>query len=337
MVLLMMTFIKYYNVFEEKTLFSPETLRLFLAFYDPLFIGNLFWIINFTVTFIAVIFLLINIKDTNLSPLRWLLTLSLFTMFLIILYLFLPFSASLETFLQKISSLGTKTSKTITLSIIALLVVFFTISICIISFSALHKFYIFRAIWLTIISIFICLLIIIIYVNTYKDDYNLIQTNKIQTDAGIVLGAAVWGGNRPSPILRERINKGYELFKNNYIKAIVLTGGGSPGETTEAEVARNELIKKGVDEKYIYIENKSNSTLEQITLIHQNFYKKNNWNNIILISDGFHLLRASQICKFLRMNSMTVSSDTPLSTESGLNFSIKESFALILFWLFGIG
>jgi hypothetical protein len=37
------------------------------------------------------------------------------------------------------------------------------------------------------------------------------------------------------------------------------------------------------------------------------------------------------------MNVDYVASDTPLSTESLINFSIKESIAVLFFWIFGIG
>jgi uncharacterized SAM-binding protein YcdF (DUF218 family) len=106
---------------------------------------------------------------------------------------------------------------------------------------------------------------------------------------------------------------------------------------TEAEVSKRELLKKGINERNIIIENKSNSTLEQITYLNSNYYRKNNWKETVIISDNFHLLRTKQICKFFGINAYMISSDTPLSTESNFNYCIKESFAVILFWLFGIG
>jgi vancomycin permeability regulator SanA len=218
-----------------------------------------------------------------------------------------------------------------------LLKIFFTISLCVVSFSALKKYYIFRSIWLTIGIFTASILIIFILIYTYKDDSERIQNSEVKFDAGVVLGAAVWGGNRPSPVLRERINKGYELYKGGLIKSIVLTGGGSPGEMTEAEVGATELIKKGVEEKNIFMETKSNSTLEQITYIDRNLYKKNNWNEIVLITDNFHLMRSKQMCSFFGIKARTCASETPLSSESTFYYSLKESFAIILFWFFGIG
>lgn len=174
-------------------------------------------------------------------------------------------------------------------------------------------------------------------VYSFKDDTDLYMSGSRKADAGVILGAAVWGGNRPSPVLRERINKGFELYQKKIIQKFVLTGGGSPNELTEAEVEKNELKKYGVDEKNLIVEVKSNSTIEQIHFVRDKHYRKHNWNRIILISDNFHLFRTSEICKFNNMNVDCIASDTPLSTESQINFSIKESVAVLFFWLFGIG
>ena len=77
--------------------------------------------------------------------------------------------------------------------------------------------------------------------------------------------------------------------------------------------------------------------MEQIWFVRNNLFKKNNWSKIIIISDNFHLFRASEICKFNDINVDCIATETPLSTEGGINFCIKESFAVLFFWLFGIG
>ena len=215
--------------------------------------------------------------------------------------------------------------------------IFLTVSYSVIAFSVLKKYYFFRSIWLTILIMITGITTVFFSIYYYNDDSAALKKQNGALDAGVILGAAVWGGNRPSPVLRERINKGYELYKNGNIKYLVLTGGGSPGEMTEAEVAKNELLKKGIDEKNITVENKSNSTLEQITFINNNLYKKNKWKKIVLITDNFHLLRSKQMCSFFKINALGAASDTPLSAESTFSYSMKESFAVILFWLFGIG
>jgi membrane protease YdiL (CAAX protease family) len=134
-------------------------------------------------------------------------------------------------------SLTAKGTRTLLLSAFALTKIFFTVSLCVVSFSVLMKLYFFRSIWLTLLLVVTGFSIVFIFAYNYKDDYRLLTENRKTIDAGTVLGAAVWGGNRPSPVLRERINKGYELYSYGIIKNIILTGGGAPGEMTEAEVS----------------------------------------------------------------------------------------------------
>lgn len=217
--------------------------------------------------------------------------------------------------------------------------VYTLISIITITFSRSKMLHVFNNIGILLIVALAGFIFNIYRIYSFKDDsdiYLQVAGGK-KADAGVILGAAVWGGNRPSPVLRERINKGYELYQKKIVQKFILTGGGSPNELTEAEVEKNELKKYGVDEKNLIVEDKSNSTIEQIHFVRDKYYKKNNWNKIILISDNFHLFRTSEICKFNNMNVDCIASDTPLSAESLINFSIKESFAVLFFWIFGIG
>jgi len=50
-------------------------------------------------------------------------------------------------------------------------------------------------------------------VYNFKDDSEIYANGGRKADAGVILGAAVWGGNRPSPVLRERINKGLNFTR----------------------------------------------------------------------------------------------------------------------------
>lgn len=190
-----------------------------------------------------------------------------------------------------------------------------------------------------LLTLFIAAVLFVINISQiyfYKDDFAKYSEKGAKADAGVILGAAVWGGKRPSPVFRERINKGYEVYSSKFVNKLVLTGGGS-GEISEAEVAKTELIKFGVNENNLIVEKESNSTMEQLWFVRDSLYKKYNWKKIIIISDNFHLFRSSEICKFNDINADCISTDTPLTTEGGLNYSIKESFAVLFFWLFGIG
>ncbi|NOS85521.1 MAG: YdcF family protein [Ignavibacteria bacterium] len=335
-ILLFMEAYKYWLNSSYTSMLSRSFLSSFVSGFNILYTGNLFWITICLIAIIAIINIALQSGKVNRNALR---TLVIFSVISLVLLAFAFFQGRIprETFYENLVTLSQKGIQTITLSIFAIIHLFIAVSACVISFTVLMKFYIFRSIWVTLLIMAAAYGIVFLFAYNYKDDFTLLKESKKTVDAGTVLGAAVWGGNRPSPVLRERINKGYELYSSGTIKNIILTGGGAPGEMTEAEVSKNELLKKGVPERNIFIENKSNSTLEQIQYLNNNLYKKNNWKDIVIISDNFHLLRTKQICKFFGVNAYTVASETPLSTESSFNFCIKESFAVILFWLFGIG
>ncbi len=170
----------------------------------------------------------------------------------------------------------------------------------------------------------------------FEDDSTFYSANDRSADSGVILGAAVWGGNRPSPVLKERIIKGYEIYRRKIVPKLVITGGGSPNELTEGEVSKNELIKFGVDPGNLILENSSNSTIEQIHFVRDNLYNKNSWSKIILISDNFHLMRSKEISSFNNIKADCIASDKPLSAGGTASFCMKESLALIVFWMSGV-
>lgn len=154
-------------------------------------------------------------------------------------------------------------------------------------------------------------------------------------DAGVILGAAVWRGDRPSPVLRERINRGFDLLKNGTVQFLVLTGGRAPNELPEAEVARRELLKRGADPTRIVTETRTSSTLEQVLFIRDQLQRKQSWRSFVIISDQFHLKRALEICEFNGISALGVSSESPLGPQNLAVYHVRESGALVLYWLFG--
>src|SRR5215510_7216212 len=91
----------------------------------------------------------------------------------------------------------------------------------------------------------------------------------IQADAAIVLGAAVWG-NQVSPVFRERINHGLDLFRQGKVRKIIFTGGqGNSNEPTEASAARAYAIQNGVNGGDVLIEQRSHTTFENLVYAKQ--------------------------------------------------------------------
>jgi uncharacterized SAM-binding protein YcdF (DUF218 family) len=165
----------------------------------------------------------------------------------------------------------------------------------------------------------------------------IIEEPRQEYDAAVILGAAVWSGNRPSPVLRERVKRGYDLLKSGAVQFVVLTGSvGAPSELPEAEVAKLELLKLGADPTRIVLETQTRSTVQQILFIRDRLMTQQKWTSFIIVSDQFHLKRALEICAFNDINASGVSSESPLGPQNLWNYHLRESVALILYWMFGV-
>ncbi len=174
------------------------------------------------------------------------------------------------------------------------------------------------------------------FLSTYSIEEVTKQKLKNSNDIGIVLGAAVWSGNKPSPIFTGRIEKSNELYSKGIIKKIQLTGSNAPGEVSEARAAYNYLLKKySVNEKDILIEENTGSTNEQIRFIKEKLNNKNSSNVFIIISDDFHLKRILEMAKFFNINAIGISSDYKLNWEKSIYYRFRDSIGLLLFWTFG--
>ena len=110
-------------------------------------------------------------------------------------------------------------------------------------------------------------------------------------DAAVVLGAAVWTAD-VSPVFRERINHGIDLYRKGKVRKLIFTGGqGNPGEATESSAARNYALKIGVPAGDILIEEKSHTTFENIVYAKE-IADKQGIRKVLIVSDPLHMKRA---------------------------------------------
>ena len=169
-----------------------------------------------------------------------------------------------------------------------------------------------------------------------KNNHVEVESIKQPYDIGVILGAAVWSNNEPSTLFKKRIDKGLELLNHQKVKYLQLTGGNAPGEFSEARAAQYYLHNKGVSNDFIRIEEKTSTTSQQVQFIKEKLIPEEDFNRIAVISDQFHMARVLEMSKFYNMKIDGVASDYNLSTEKILYYNIRESVALLLFWLFGI-
>jgi len=134
--------------------------------------------------------------------------------------------------------------------------------------------------------------------------------DRFQADAAIVLGATT-RGNKPSPILRARIDHAIALYRRGRVARLILTGAASEGEIlSNAEAARLYALENGVPEENIFVESYSETTLAN--LIHaKHIATINGIRTVTIVSDPLHLWRAMRMAKDVGLDA--IPSSTPLT------------------------
>jgi uncharacterized SAM-binding protein YcdF (DUF218 family) len=135
------------------------------------------------------------------------------------------------------------------------------------------------------------------------------------SDAAIVLGAAVWGAN-VSPVFKERINHGIDLYRKGTVRKLIFTGGqGNPAEPTESSAARDYALQLGIPAGDILIEEKSHTTYENILYAKQ-LTDAHGLRKVLIVSDPLHMKRAVAMARDLGL--VADPSPTPSTRYQGL-------------------
>lgn len=147
------------------------------------------------------------------------------------------------------------------------------------------------------LSYFYTLIIATLYCNI-KASKHIPEYNK---DFVIILGSKIKKDGTLTPLLKGRVdraisfgNKQYELTKRKIVY-IPSGGKGSDEKIAEAEAIKNYLIKEGIKENQIIVENKSTSTIENMRFSKSKIDKINNNANICFSTTNYHVFRSGVI------------------------------------------
>jgi len=118
--------------------------------------------------------------------------------------------------------------------------------------------------------------------------------NMDKFDCIIVLGAGVWG-NEPSPLLRDRLDRGIELYFSGAAPKIIMSGDHGHENYDEVNIMKKYAITKGVPSTDIFMDHAGFSTYDSIYRAQAIFQAQ----KIIVISQKYHLYRALYIANSL--------------------------------------
>ena len=149
----------------------------------------------------------------------------------------------------------------------------------------------------------------------------------------IVLGCQV-RGEELSRMLKARANKALAYLEDNPQAVCVASGGQGQGESiSEAEAIKRYLVRNGISEDRIFIEDKSTTTAENIEFSAKIIEENGLNRNVAIASDRFHQLRASIFASNNQLTASSLGSNTWIFLAPG--YWTREALAVCKAVVFG--
>lgn len=123
-------------------------------------------------------------------------------------------------------------------------------------------------------------------------------------DCIIILGAGIWG-DKPSPMLEDRLLEGIKLYQNNVSDKIIMSGDHGRKEYDEVNIMKNYAIEKGIPSENIFMDHAGFSTYESIYRAKDIFAVK----KVVIVTQKYHLNRALYIANQLGLEAYGVGAD----------------------------
>ena len=140
-------------------------------------------------------------------------------------------------------------------------------------------------------------------------------------DCILVLGAGVWG-DKPSPMLEDRLLEGIKLYEEGVSPKIMMTGDNGTNGYDEVNVMKNYAKERGVPSEDIFMDHAGFSTYESVYRAKAIFEVE----RVVIVTQEYHLYRALYIANQLGLEAYGVPSD-PRQYVGALYREVREILA----------
>jgi uncharacterized SAM-binding protein YcdF (DUF218 family) len=137
-----------------------------------------------------------------------------------------------------------------------------------------------------------------------------------KADMIVVLGSRANPDGTVTPVLKSRVDRGIELWKDGMAPKILVTGGAVANAQIEAVAMARYAMEQGVPEDAIVVEPRARNTRDNAKLSAQMLGRKQLGGHIILVTSAYHTRRATGLFKEQEFSVQTVA--VPYPPESNL-------------------
>ncbi len=175
---------------------------------------------------------------------------------------------------------------------------------------------------MSLISILILIVVIgfyvfiLIYHNQWISNISFIP----RSDWLLVLGAGLEINDQPSPILKDRLISVIKYSRKFNPKHIMLSGAKKNPDYNEPAAMLNFLLSEGIDRDSIVLDESGFSTYHSCV----NLRNKYDPENIVIISQRFHLYRSLMISRLIGLQSFGLIANDLLFSNSFKNVLVSS-------------
>ncbi|WP_432402910.1 SanA/YdcF family protein [Wukongibacter sp. M2B1] len=156
----------------------------------------------------------------------------------------------------------------------------------------------------------------------FSNPYLMSAHDAPKAEAALVLGALVYESGRVSPILADRLDVGIELYKNDKVDKLLLSGDHGQKSYDEVNAMKSYALSQEVLIEDIFMDHAGFNTYESAYRARDVFEAK----KIIIVTQEYHLARAVYIARKLGIDAYGVASDKHLYPKIAI-YKFRESLA----------
>ncbi|MGA7220156.1 MAG: YdcF family protein [Candidatus Sulfotelmatobacter sp.] len=156
-------------------------------------------------------------------------------------------------------------------------------------------------------------------------------------DAIVVFGAAEYAGH-PSPVLRARLDRAFELFQRGFAPVVITTGGAAADPSfSEGGVGRDYLEHRGIPERNLIAETQGSDTAQSAVRVAA-IMRANELHSCVAVSDAYHMFRIKRLLEHEGIGPVYVAprSDSRPHSIGQRTYAVLREACSYLLWKLGM-
>jgi uncharacterized SAM-binding protein YcdF (DUF218 family) len=169
----------------------------------------------------------------------------------------------------------------------------------------------------------------------------IVKTASLQelhtADAIVVFGAAEYSGH-PSPVLRARLDHGFDLFQQGIAPVVITTGGAAADpKFSEGGVGQYYLMHRGIPERSLIAETQGWDTSQSAIRVGV-IMRTNGLHSCVAVSDAYHVFRIRRLLEHEGIGPVYVAPRPSSKPHNAWQrfIAVQREAASYLLWKLGI-